>query len=463
MVAIGITEFRPTALEMDFDIAKSDSTIYPRPALHLISMEDIDVKIRNLTAWVETEARAPWLISSKLDVKDVEGSGRGVYAAQPIVRSETLIRMPLSLLLNFTTVVRHITSHNKNVQLREPYYLHIRVPPPQDDDISSFYSTLSLDTLLGLLSFQLVSMYLILEKQHKSFWSPFLDMLPSLDELLMVPLVWKVLQLPDWEALFRLLPRSARKHADLVVDRFEKDWKVVSGLVPSHFINRSTFLWAWMCINSRCLYMEMPQAKDASDNFTMAPYVDFLNHLNDDQCGIKIDTTGFHVVTSSSYSAGDQLYFSYGPHSNEFLLCEYGFTLPNNRWNYVDVTDYIVPLLRLKQVDYLKAYDYYGDYTVNEEGMSFRTEIALAVLQEADPDNSGKLKALVGGLAEGTPYERKSKALLQKILEKLIHDCDRSRSGETARERAVGALYADMKRIAEAVVKSFGTEKDDLP
>ncbi|KAM9886540.1 hypothetical protein OXX79_014123, partial [Metschnikowia pulcherrima] len=80
--------------------------------------------------------------------------------------------------------------------------------------------------------------------------------------------------------------------------------------------------------------MEVPQAKDAVDNFTMAPYVDFLNHSSEDQCGIKIDALGFQVFTSTSYKPGDELYFSYGPHSNEFLLCEYGFTLGQNKWNY---------------------------------------------------------------------------------------------------------------------------------
>lgn len=201
----------------------------------------------------------------------------------------------------------------------------------------------------------------------------------------------------------------------------------------------------------------MPQKSDASDNFTLAPYVDFLNHLGNDECGIKIDAHGFHVLTSTPYKPDSELYFSYGPHSNEFLLCEYGFTLAYNKWNYVDISDLIMPLLRPQQVAFLKESGYYGDYTVNEQGASFRTEVALATLQENEPSASRKLKAFVDGVIDGLVYQSKSWRLLGQIMKKLIGDSDKKLASEflNPEGRAIATLYKDTKMIAEKTLKGL--------
>lgn len=429
-------------------------------------MENIDLKLDALVKWlggnVTENLGSGAFISPKISVRDVPGSGRGIYAESDIGTQEELVRIPVSFLLNFTTAVAHITKHNPLVTLVDPHYQHIHVPSTASDKITDWYAQLDLDILLGLSSFQLLAIYLVLEKERgaASFWKPFIDMLPAIEELSLAPVVWKVLQVPHCDDLWRMLSRSARKHAESVVARFEKDYAVVCDLPSVPAFERLSFLWAWMCINSRCLYMLMPQAKDTSDNFTMAPYVDFLNHLNEDQCGIKIDPHGFHVLTSSAYKPQEELYFSYGPHSNEFLLCEYGFTLPHNKWNYIDITDFILPLLRPEQVSFLKDMGYYGDYTVNTEGMSFRTEIALATLQESEPQQSRKLKALVEGMSDGAVFEKQLKVLLRRLLDKMasdsgrrLHRADNYDPVTTRRIEAVNVLHKNIVSIAETILK----------
>ena len=98
--------------------------------------------------------------------------------------------------------------------------------------------------------------------------------------------------------------------------------------------------------------MDLPTSKNSADNFTMAPYVDFMNHSCDDHCTLKIDGKGFQVRTTSQYNTGDQVYLSYGPHSNDFLLCEYGFVIPDNKWNDLDISQYIIPLLKPPHVEF---------------------------------------------------------------------------------------------------------------
>ncbi|OBA20616.1 SET domain-containing protein [Metschnikowia bicuspidata var. bicuspidata NRRL YB-4993] len=427
-------------------------------------MKNIDEKIDALLSWMGSDGtdslKSNSHVSAKLEVKDVPGSGRGLYAKAPISRNERLIRILPSYLLNFSTVLAHILKHNPNEQIPASVPQNLHVPVGKKDAVGDIYAGLSLETLLALSSFQIISLFLVLEKSRgsDSFWKPFIDMLPPIEELNLCPLVWKILDLPHADRLWAMLPRSARKHSDSVLARFEKDLLVVQSLLQeTALFSIQTFLWAWMCINSRCLYMEIPQAKDSADNLTMAPYVDFLNHLSEDQCGIKIDTLGFQVFTSTGYQSGEELYFSYGAHSNEFLMCEYGFTLGQNKWNYVDITHFISLLFNPKQAQFLKAKGYHGDYTLNIDGMSFRCEVALATLQEQDPETSRRLNSFVEGTTDGSYYERQSNKLLNRILAKLIADCNARLNADHALDHAaqpqiekIRSLYQDMKQICES-------------
>lgn len=421
-------------------------------------MIDFDAKLEALLAWIQ-EGSAKSHVSAKITVKNSPTSGRGLYATDLIRPKEEIVNIPHSLLLNFTTVVAHISKF-AGFQLLEPYYSKISVPNTSSDEVTEIYKKLTLEGLLKLLSFQLIGLYLVFEKRRgkNSFWKPFLDMLPDLEELSLAPAVWTITTEPSHEELTKFMPRSTKKHTARVVDRFNDDFAAVTDFVGSDVqIDKIDFLWAWMCINSRCLYMEMPQKTDTSDFFTLAPYVDFLNHLGNDECGIKIDSLGFRVVTSSSYTAGNELFFSYGPHSNEFLLCEYGFTLPENRWNYIDISDYLMPLLRPQQAEFLKESGYYAEYTVNGLGASFRTEIALATLQEADPLQSRRLKAFVDGISDGAVYESKSQTLLRSLLNKILGDCQKKLSQDISdpKMEALAVIHNDAKQIIENTLKEL--------
>lgn len=369
-------------------------------------------------------------IAPSIQVVNSENYGRGIYANQRINAKQLLIKIPPSYLLNFTTIIPHITAYS-STKLADPIYANIYVPPLNEDRFSSIYAKLTVSELLNLSSFQIVSLYLTFECQRKnSFWKPFIDTLPDISDFTLNPLIWKVLQVSNYDQLYKALPKSTKDHADKVHHRFITDYDVIFQLIsqkipnPQEYLSKQRFLWAWMCINSRCLYMNMPQAKNNTDNFTMAPYVDFLNHSTNDQCELKIDRTGFHVYTTTSYDTNEQIFLSYGPHSNEFLLCEYGFMIPSgNNWNDLDLSDIIIKLLNQDQVEFLKEYEYFGEYTINiQSGLSFRTEVVLATLQEQDPKESRKLLSLINGFIDVSNYKKNSNTLLKELLLKTLHD-----------------------------------------
>lgn len=450
----------------------------------------MDNRLASLLLWIrntQDENHIPSsaaFISPKLAVKDLSETGRGIYAKETIGARERLVSIPALFLLNATTAARHITRHNPLVELLEPFYALVFVPfHTENDECTDIYAIIGAEELLGLTGFQLLSFYLAMENRRgkRLFWEPFLNMLPDISaDLGCTPLVWRVLKAPGATSLDQLLPKSALRHADRVYERYMADYEVVRALIASKLaelgrsettnslLSHREFLTAWMCVNLRCLYMKMPQGKTEADNMTLAPYVDFLNHTCEDQCGIKVDGRGFQVMTSTRYVAGDQLFFSYGPHSNEFLLCEYGFTLPENSWNHIDISDYIVPLLNPDQLTFLEERDYAGDYTVNCEGMSFRVEVALAVLQEPKPEESRRLSHLIRGISDGSHYQDGSRELLKAILEKVVHSSEQhvnleyndDENAETRkRKRAIGVLYRDARNIAERVLGNISGEK----
>ncbi|KAG7843300.1 hypothetical protein KL942_000396 [Ogataea angusta] len=240
-----------------------------------------------------------------------------------------------------------------------------------------------------------------------------------------MPMIWALQNDP----VFDLLPISIKEHAKTQQEKFLRDYRTVQeflsdvGLDSANPVSQDDFLWAWVCCNSRCLYMELPEIleKKLEDNLTMVPFVDFINHAPEDHCFVSISPTkGFQVTSGPRpYSGGDQIFFSYGAHSDEFLLCEYGFMLPSrcNPWNSVDITPYVLALLKAEQSEFLKEHNYYGEYTVMSDQISFRTEIALATLQVKD---LSKILAIISGMSEGGAYKKNTDLLIKKILNKIL-------------------------------------------
>lgn len=386
-------------------------------------------------------------ISKKLVIRDVEGFGRGIYTTDTIEPKELLIRIPHSFLLNTNTVIRHILKYNDTAGPLEFYYNNVYVPyEKRSDKFTEIYGKMAKYELELMSSFQRLSLFICFETQRSdtSFWKPFLDTLPTLDDFESMPLVWQVLDAPKGEQLLKALPRSTQEHSIKTYDRYLTDYRFVRNFIASKLgsipqyadkdvfqeidrdlLPRELFLRSWICINSRCLYMKLPQAQNSSDNFTLAPYVDFINHSMNDECILEIRNSGFHVYSTCLYEPGDQIFLSYGPHSNDFLLVEYGFTLSHNKWNDLNITSYILPLLNEEQKEFAEDHNYLGEYTIDNSGnVSFRTEMALAILQEASPKASRKLSAFMNGITDNKCYKEYSDALLLQILRKFLEDCD---------------------------------------
>lgn len=438
-----------------------------------------------LKQWIETldgnaKTEIFAAISESLVVTDNKLLGRGIEAKDEIAKKTTVIKIPKKLLLNYVTVLKFISPWNSQVDKflsKNISNYRNAMFQTSSDQITEIYTKLSFEELIRLTSHQILSLFLLLERKRElnSWWKKFVDCLPELEAYDNIPMTWnlKCASTAD-QKLFKNLPKSVILHSEKQLKQFNSDFtKIASLLLPLGVkIIEKEFLWAWMAVNTRCLYFKLPsylplfhnQYADTS-NITMVPFVDYINHLSDYyNAEAKFTKSGYEVNTTDSIQKNDYLWFSYGPHSDLVLQCEYGFSLSQvkymddrvgctslNPYNTIDITEIITKLLKNPKkknaLNWIKQSGYFEDYTLGFESSSepgsvdfeiktvpsYRTRVAIAVLIEKEEDfkfnkeqNSYmcplKLEQFYQGYTEGEYYSKTEQFLLKKILAKLKID-----------------------------------------
>ncbi|KAF1958636.1 SET domain-containing protein [Byssothecium circinans] len=179
-----------------------------------------------------------------------------------------------------------------------------------------------------------------------------------------------------WPQAFQdLLPNAA---SDILTNqraKLERDWLAVHSQFPS--LTRKLFTYTWLIVSTRTFYWEYPDLPHASprlpkkraqltadDCYAMCPFMDYFNHT-DVGCDPKSDAKGYSVTADRDYKAGEEVYVSYGTHTNDFLLAEYGFILDTNECDSVPLDHLILPQLTSSQAQILKDDRFYGTYTLS--------------------------------------------------------------------------------------------------
>ena len=94
---------------------------------------------------------------------------------------------------------------------------------------------------------------------------------------------------------------------------------------------------------------------DSRAHLALAPFLDLLNHSDTAEVETRVDraTLAFEIVANAPVASGSEALIFYGPHDNGFLLVEYGFVLPNNRFSSVLVGEALLAALGGKGQDRL--------------------------------------------------------------------------------------------------------------
>ncbi|CAB4255001.1 similar to Saccharomyces cerevisiae YDR198C RKM2 Ribosomal protein lysine methyltransferase, responsible for trimethylation of the lysine residue at position 3 of Rpl12Ap and Rpl12Bp [Maudiozyma barnettii] len=410
-------------------------------------------EIDELVSWLQQSK--DFYLNEKVAVRNIEKAGKGIVLLDgKIRRNEIVISVPSTHQINFNSVLYHISMFNRNIDVPSVIYSDDEQNETlytDDDPRVKAYDIFTTESLLELSSFQLLSLYIIAEWKLlpkwsndtiDSYWTPFFNVWPKINDLKSIPAIWQNSNLSKYKTLLSYLTSDSENHCKRLTSLISHDWIIMKPIIEQwlrlfdiqYNIDEiyEDYLHIYFIINSRCLYAEIQLKKDdVASKLTLVPYVDFINHSTeiDSFCYPKIEYThanitgaGQFVIRGGPYTyetPNEQILFNYGPHSNDFLLNEYGFTLPENNWNYLDVSFILKDFISTDTdvTDYLKTNDYWGEYTINLDGFNYRAIVALSLFITKDYKRVGKL--ILGYISEDY-FLNKIKDITLDILNNLL-------------------------------------------
>ena len=187
----------------------------------------------------------------------------------------------------------------------------------------------------------------------------------------------------------------------------------------------------------------------------MCPFMDYFNH-SDKGCDPKADGKGYSVTADRAYKAGEEVYVSYGPHSNDFLLVEYGFILDTNVCDSLPLDHLILSQLSSEQVAILKEDGFYGSYTLSPTAptICYRTQAVVRLLTLP----ARRYTAFVSGTDEGAGDQGKVNEYVINLLVKyerqiieILDEVEELKVGEGVKSGQKDTLLRRWKQVRQIV------------
>ena len=269
---------------------------------------------------------------------DGESCGRGILSKETIGEGELLLTIPLDLCLTraVAQVVKVslivVNSFNSRLHLLcNQEILGKAIIPDYMDEYIAIAVLLMREKLKG----------------EQSRWKPYLDILPSKEEV-NPAYIWSDEELemlrgsPTYPAAKSLRRKIEAEFEELQSTTFSRN----SEQFPSHLYSFDLFLWSFVILFSRATRLP---SKLSGEELALVPYADLLNHSPYSSTYIDSQTAWgissflnkrqeVAVYSDRSYKKFEQVFISYGEKSNSDLLLLYGFALERNPFNAVDIT-----------------------------------------------------------------------------------------------------------------------------
>ncbi|KAL5335404.1 hypothetical protein BJX70DRAFT_401611 [Aspergillus crustosus] len=202
------------------------------------------------------------------------------------------------------------------------------------------------------------------------------------------------------------------------------------------------FAYSWAIINSRSFYYLSPgkdEPEDWNDAIGLVPYADYFNHVDDavyfsssspsdvarvvfmgpQGVHVAFDETEYTFTATKRYEKGEEVYMSYGSHSNDFLLVEYGFYLDNNPSDSIYLDPITLSDLTRAEKKELAAQGHLGNYQITSSGPSPSTVAAATIKYMSRKD----WKSYVAGTSEKGMDGRKTAEVVGSWAEKYLYEC----------------------------------------
>lgn len=274
-----------------------------------------------------------------LRLADFPETGKGLYSRKQISVGDTIIRIPFEGLINM-----------KNIEEDEAFKELF------DERVTNELSRGEIH-LQSLMAYYLS--YLRLQKESR--FDAYLTSLPKWFTTPYFCTKQEMSCLPD--TILRQMVEQNR----IIKTNFAKIESILhkeaTGLVSIEL-----FKWAYFVVNTRSVYLN-PRCVKAflkdirctfldklSDepNLALAPLLDFLNHDSTAKTTSQLSLSCniierkltknqplelfYELISEVTFTPYSQIFISYGVHNNTKLLTEYGFFLPGNHQEYLEIT-----------------------------------------------------------------------------------------------------------------------------
>ncbi|KAL7936460.1 hypothetical protein V8C35DRAFT_295550 [Trichoderma chlorosporum] len=278
------------------------------------------------------------VMGKDVNLVNVSGRGMGVKAKRRLRRGQTILNVPIEVIRSLHTVPEQIIQKL-----------------PKD---MSLHGLLAADLALG-------------QSTTPTVWQSSFPTLQDFEAT--TPFLWH-------EDLQRLLPRASKDLLTKQQARFFREWGFVSKAFPD--LQQKDYLCAWFIINTRTFYFETEEMKKylPDDRMALLPVADFFNHA-DHGCKVSFSSEGYTILSDRVYDVGQEIHISYGDHSNDLLLTEYGFVLTENCWDTFSIEDGILSIIDESQKAELQKHNCLGPFTlsVNDRESWHGTQVALSL------------------------------------------------------------------------------------
>ncbi|KAJ3814270.1 SET domain-containing protein [Lentinula aff. lateritia] len=423
----------------------------------------MDVKWRNLLSWLNDHGMDTsehfLLVERRLTYPE----HYGLYAKKALSLKTMLFTIPRTALLNRKTLSSYYGIATKSLSAMQMISLHLLLHRPLS-------GRESLDPLFGPYISTLPQNF----DYHPLSWTIKRNIGPSLD----------------------ILPPDAFWALQDLSSKFRNDLAAVSSFIleatskaPSEFVedNESLvhdYLWAWLNVNTRCVYYQIKNSPSDPDNITLCPILDFANHSSHLPCMTPPSPGDGNLRSNlyrdfsllspsdSSVDADSELHLQYGAHCNRVLFIEYGFVLSLNsipedqRTLEVNVDDIVEALVVekgetgvwMKSVLILDNYwrDWTMHYASGSAFPSYRLVIALRLIS----------------VFPSGPLPSSSEEMLRPWKNVVLGNCDKLSSNLenawrnilrnvciTVIERASTALVTPEVKVHDCVVALWAEER----
>ncbi|KAH8812585.1 hypothetical protein F5884DRAFT_785858 [Xylogone sp. PMI_703] len=326
-----------------------------------------------------------WVLSQGLEIEGITvhkfpGRGLGIIAERDLNVGDTLLTAPVSVLRTILTVPKNISKPLGNISVH------------------------------GLLATELA----MDESDAHALWRAVLPSRADIEES--IPYMWH-------ESLQALLPPEALSLVENQKRKLSADWPSISKSFPDLLYDR--YLYNYFLVGTRTFYFTSPKIKTKrklthDDCLALIPLADNFNHA-DVGCEVTYSPSGYQICAERNIKKGEEVFISYGNHSNDFLLAEYGFILEENKWDEIHLDEVILPLFSEEQKLDLKQANFLGKYVLSKETVCYRTQVALRLLCMS----SNKWQRLVTlGLADSDEHQAAVNEILLKALKAYLDIVD---------------------------------------